>query len=676
MKKEVKIKSLILRNFKGIRSLNIELSDDLTDILGANGTGKTTIADAWMWLLFGKDTNGRSGFEVKTLDKNNNVIQKLEHEVKAVISVDGRDIEISRMLREKWVKNKGSLNSEFSGNTTEYFWDGVPLQQKEFLSKVSGIIEESLFKLLTNPFAFDSLKWQDKRTLLIELVGGVSDSDLAQGNTAYEELLKKLSDGKDIEQYKKQIAASIKKAKDELKLIPSRIDEVDRSKPDAINFEALENELKVEQIKLTGIDEKINDSNKAFQSELDKVRAKRVELNDLVSKVELIESDTRKESEKRCTPDTSEIDSLRSKLTDKESELKEYEDALKTLETKKEGIQSNISQIESDIVKKREEWNAENATEFKLDESDCKCPTCNRELDDIDSKKAELEASFKENKSKKLNAINSSGKQLASELQSYKEQSTKTAERIEKGSKTIESIKSTIKDLKEQIESIPASDETLDVEDVYIELLASNKDIESLKAKISNLRAELQKEPKADNEALIKERQSILDVIDGIKTKLQAKDQIKRADDRISELEKQEKELAQQIADVEKEEFVIENFIKHKIEHLEGKINAKFKMVNFKMFDVQINGGLNETCEALIDGVPFSNANTASRINAGLSIIQALSDYYGISCPVWIDNAESVTNTMLIDSQLIRLYVNDEYDKVSVLSNKPINQSA
>lgn len=667
--KKVLIKKLSLLNFKGIKSLTIDVNEEITEIYGDNATGKTTVADAWSWLLFGKDTQGRSDFDVKTLDKNNNVIPKLDHEVTALLIIDGDEIEISRILREKWVKKKGSLEAEFSGNTTEYFWDGVPCQKKEFDLKINKIVNEDVFKLITNPFAFDSLKWQDRREKLMEIAGGVSDQEIAGTNPAYLELIEKLSDEKSLDDYKKQVLASVRKAKDELKMIPSRIDEVFRSMPEKIDFEALQSELNAENANLSSVDEKINDASKAFQAELDKVRAKKIEINNLKSEIELIENNARKEAEKRCTPDTTELDSLQSKLNEKKDELKSLESAKETLDRKLKGCKDEIPVIEKLIEDRRSEWYQINAEEFVMDEKDCICPTCQRafETDDIEAKRAELKASFDKDKADRMARVQRIGKEDSNVLEDLKVSIKTTEERLSKGVEKIKEVKSEIQKLTDQIDYINGQETTTqDPNEIYELLIAENREIKSKKSDLEKLQSQITEDPKADNKELIQERQTIIEGIDKIKAQLQTKEQIERANKRIAELEAQEKELAQQIADVEREQFTIENFIKHKIDQLEGKINSKFKGVKFKLFNIQINGGLDETCEALIDGVPFSIANNAARINAGLSIINTLCEFYGIRVPVFIDNAESITKIADTDSQLIKLIVSEEHKELTI----------
>lgn len=132
--------------------------------------------------------------------------------------------------------------------------------------------------------------------------------------------------------------------------------------------------------------------------------------------------------------------------------------------------------------------------------------------------------------------------------------------------------------------------------------------------------------------------------------------------------------MAQQIANVEKEQFVIENFIKAKVDALENVVNSKFKFVKFKMFDELINGGVVECCEVLVDGVPYRDCNTASKINAGIDVINELSEYYSVSAPIFLDNRESVTNVIPTKSQLINLFVAEYVPSVGVYTKYQLEE--
>ncbi|MES2796701.1 MAG: AAA family ATPase [Bacteroidota bacterium] len=668
--KTIQILSISLTNFKGLRNQKIVFNKN-TDIFGANGTGKTTIMDAFLWMLFGKDSTDRKNFEIKTLDKLNVVIPQIEHEVSAIILVDDVKIEISRILSEMWPKKKGSNVAEFSGNKTEFYWDGVPMQEKTFQEKVSTILDETVFKMITNPLAFNAMKWQDQRNVLVDIAGTISDEDLAAGNSEYEKLIAELTNGKTLSDYEKQILASIKKAKEDLKMIPARIDEVSKSKPETHDFVNLKVSLGLKETELKKVDESIQNKNSAFDGLLEEINKKKSKANGIKSDIETIESNARRDSKQNNTPDTSALDSKKRELASNESDLKIATNGLNTLNSKVVTINTEINNTEAKIVAKRNDWGVENAKELTFNDDDFHCPTCKRDVEagDVENKKTEMLINFKTGKANNLERIQLQGKALSDEKESFQKELKTLQERISNANTYIGVLQTTIINLKSEIETETSKitpTESVDEESVYQQLLSGNHQYQDKKIELKNILATIDEVPKVDISELQTQRAAIVQEIDNIKSNLRNEDQIKAVDDRVKVLEKEQKDLAQQIANVEKTQFVIEKFNKLKIDTLESKINEKFKFVKFRMFKSQINGGETECCDALIDGVPFSDANTASKINAGLDIINTLCEFYQVTAPIFIDNRESIIDVIELNSQLINLIVSGDDKKLRV----------
>lgn len=659
--KRIQIIEITLKNFKGIRSLTIPFHKE-TNIYGDNGTGKTTIFDAFTWLFFGKDSGNRKDFEVKTLDKDNIVIPKIEHEVAAVIEVNGESISIRRILKENWVKKRGSLEPEFSGNVTDYYWNDVPLQQKAYQDKISNILDESVFKMITNPLAFNALKWQDRREALIKIVGDVSNEEIANGDTNYEKLISQLRNGKSLEDYRKQIHASVKKAKEDLKAIPTRIDEISKSMPESYDFVQLEAILNAKLVEITAVDGQIANKSSAFDAKLTEINRKKLAANTIKNEIASIEFEAGRKAKQDTTPDTSALKKLKSKLQSLSDDLTTATIGMNSLSTKKENLDKQLLKADEDIIHKRKQWEAVNKKNLIFDDNAFCCPTCKRdfEADDIEEKKSEMKANFIKDKQSKLSAISSQGKALSEEKSALQQEHDKLLERLDKGHEHISKIKEDIENLKSDIqteESNIAPNDDLQEELVYESILSFNPDYKAKKAQLKELEGSIEEVPVVDTTALKNQKAALQSEVDSIKAKLHNKERIKAVNARKNELQEEESRLAQQIVDVEKEQFIIENFNKLKIDMLEAKINSKFRFVKFKMFDTQINGGEVESCEALIDGVPFSDANTASKINAGLDIINTLCDYYQVTAPIFIDNRESVVELIETESQVINLIV-------------------
>jgi DNA repair exonuclease SbcCD ATPase subunit len=673
--KKIAIQSMTLKNFKGIKSLEIPFAH-CSDIYGDNGTGKTSIFDAFTWLLFGKDSHDRSKFNIKTLDSNNKVIPKLEHEVSAKILIDGELIEIRRMLRESWVKKKGSTIPELKGNETQYFWNDVPKKQKEFQDKVSEIVDEKLFKLLTNPLAFNSINWKDGRNILINIVGEVSIDhiidklDSKHDKDLVDNLIALLNQNKSVDDLKKETNFKKKKFKDELDMIPSRIDEVNTNMPEARSQELIDEDQKANDELKSFNNSLINNKSKAFDEEISKRNKQKEGINSVDQEIKAIERDAtnnannqvndfiNKNKGEDLSPERSSIDI---KLRNKNSDILSIEGSIST----KKG---NLEKIKGELADLVTKWKTKNAEEFKFDNSEeNKCPTCQRDFDDyvLEQKVSEMRKKFNEEKASQLAIIESSGdNKKADKLRIEGEIKSLEADlQTEKG--MLEKIKADDKSLKAREDAIESGSNKVappKAETIYQEILSADKKYQDLKADHKKKQDAFNSlgEIKIDNDALLEEKRLIEVQDQKLNTdriNLQNKG---KAEKRIKELEDRENELSQSIADLEKSEYIIEEFIKNKVTLLEDKINSLFSFVNFKLFDIQLNDGLNECCEALINGVPFSDANTASKINAGIDIINTLNNHYKVSAPIFIDNRESVVKLIDSESQLISLIVSEK----------------
>jgi DNA repair exonuclease SbcCD ATPase subunit len=691
--KQISIKSMLLANFKGIQNLNIDFSSQ-TQILGANGTGKTTIFDAFTWLLFGKDSTDRKDFNIKNTVETD--LNRKEHEVTAIVLVDGVEVILKRVYKEKWQKTRGSEEQEFKGNETEFYYNEVPCSQTEYNAKINSILPETVFKMLTSPTFFNSdstsWTWKNRREILTKMAGEFTDIDLInemmndKNKSQLDALINAINQGKNIDEYKAQIANSVKKAKEDLKGIPTRIDEVLKGMPEKEDFTSLEKELETTKTELDSVDKQISDVQLAFQSKLDAVKAEKVKINNLESEIQTIETNASKEAKERIAPDNSKLTKLVAEKDDKSRELQGYQNGLATLEAKKStlesklsGIKNRIQVVETERTEKRNLFNKINAEEFNFDNSTSCCPTCKRDFEPetIEAKKTEVLENFRKDQTARLERVRTDGhalkneqEGLEAEVKSVEAEITSNNERISNGKTAIETAKKELQTIIDNIDlensnlSQNSDEQSFDV--LYKSILDLDTNYQDKLIMLEGMKASLVEEPTTDNSELNAKRTELNSKIDNIKAQLLTKTEIEKAESRITELKTEEKKLSQQVADVEKLEFAIQGFEKFKSDKTEEAVNSKFKMVKFRMFETQINGGLKATCEALVNGVPFSDANTASKINAGVDVINTLSEFYECNAPIFIDNRESVTQIIDTESQLISLVVSPKNKKLLV----------
>lgn len=635
--KKVRIKTLSLTNFKGIKSQTINMVD-VTRIYGDNATGKTTIVDAFTWLLFGKDSQDKKDFNIKTLDKNNNVIHKLDHEVTGVLEVDNREVTLRRCYKEKWVTRRGSADAELSGHETLFFWNDVPLQAGEYQDKINELLSENLFKLITSPLYFNNMKWQDRRNILVNISGNVDDATVASRRKEFQTLLNKI-EGKSIEEYRKEIAMRKKKLRAELDTIPARIDEQERTKPPVSDWDKLQESIDTLFKAVEIIDAELEDESKKYQGIYTQKAEREKKIGNMKMELSGIEFKARQEFQNQMNQKQANIDKVK-------SDIKRIELDMQQSEANVLRSQAKVNELIKKIESLRAQWNQVNSTTLVIDESENFCPTCKQELpeDTIQEKRSTMVANFNENKAKKLADISAEGKALREQIDKIQSPSDDDYEAL---GKSLEDAHEWLKKA-EQIKVTSVND-----------ILGSSEKYAILSKEIAELESTPAVDVTLDNRDLKIKRSGLVDRINALKEQMSAKKQIVICEERIEELKRQESAFAQQLADLESDEFIISEFIRAKVDFLELRINAMFTGVQFKLFETQLNGGLVECCDTLVNGVPWIDANNAAKINSGIEIINVLSDHYGVTAPIFIDNSESITSINRTSAQRIELYVSE-----------------
>jgi exonuclease SbcC len=632
---QLRLKSLALWNFKGIRDLKLTDLGNEVNISGRNESGKTTIMDAFTFCLFGKDSEDTKDFSIKTLDSNNEPMHRAEHSVTAVLSVDGMDSKFKRIYKEKWVKKRGEENEEFSGHETTYFVNEVPLSQREYQEKVENIIPENLFKQITNPAYFNSMKWDARRAMLFKMAGDVQDNDVIAVHQEFADFLNILS-GKTFEEYKRELAAKRKLLKDSISGIPVRIEEVNRLILPEPDNDAISADMAKYNTRISEIDTLASSAAKKFDKKNTDNQAKQNQIFEIKRQISRLEF----EDKSKAQSGNDDVILAKNKLSDTVRRIKEE------IQVQEESVKFKTARklsIETENTGLRNQWAELNAKVIVFDPADTLCPVCKRGYDPdiIETKQAEMTANFNTDKASKLQVITNKGQSNTVELK-----------RIEK---ELTDLSDKITGLRESYTSKSAELNAVVIPETPA--IVTNPQIKVLQEDVKTLEASIEPLTKTDNTALTTEKNGIIIILEGLKKQLMVKENNDKHKERITELSTQLKSLSQQLASLEKQEFQCDNFTRAKIGMVEDKINAMFDYVKFKMFNLQINGGLDEVCETLINGVPYSDANRAARINAGISIINTLCKHYDIYAPCIIDNAEAANTLIPTKGQMIKLYV-------------------
>lgn len=653
---QIKLLNIILKNFKGVKDFSLDLQAENVKVYGDNATGKTTIFDGFIWLLFDKDSQNRKDFQIKTLSNSGKGLHGLEHEVEGVFLIDGKELSLRKVFSEKWTKKRGAAQAEFSGHTTDYYIDGVPAKKKEYVDRVASLVNEDIFKLLTSPSYFnEQLKWQDRRKVLLEICGDITDAEVIASNVKLSKLPSILGN-RSIEDHRKVIAAKRAEINKELDRIPIRIDEVQRTVPDIseINEQEIHDEI-------TFLKNQTNDKEQEFlriqngsevTEKQKQLREAQMELMDIKNDHQQANYSKTNEKQKQFYEVKNQLDSLKHNRQVNQREV--------------ESFRNMVTSKETEIDNLRNKWRAINDETFEQHQTSC--PTCGQALpaEQIE----ESISRFNLEKSQKLETINLNGKQLANQLSELKSEVESHEVALEMREKEITDKENELIAIQQELEAIKAATTDVTQSDNY---QAKQKQIEQINQAIEELK-----------QSSFSAAEAVKQAINGFKTEIARLEQdnakfaqVQMVEKRVQELLEQEEKLAKEFEEIEQQLFLTEEFIRTKVNLLEEKINSKFKYARFNLFKTNINGGLEEICETTYKGVPYSGGlNNAARINVGLDIINTLSEHYGVSAPIFVDNSEAVTSLIDIDSQVISLVVSEADKKLRVEYPRQLNREA
>lgn len=628
----MKIKSILLQNFKGCKNATYTFDGNNVTVCGANGSGKTTIFDAFTWLLFGKDSLDNAKFEIRPLDKDGKQIDNVEICVAATLEIDGKEVELKKTQRQNWVKKRGSEHPVLQGNVNEYEIDGYPRSEKDYKEYINGIVSDDLFKILTNPTYFPNMPWKDQRATIMKFASEISDVDLATEDSRFAELMPEIEKAPSTDDIKNKYQKSLNELKKKQIELPVRIDEISNSKVDidVAELELLKNGLN-EQI--ADVKSKIADTDKQFE-EYQKLSDGIMELkfaeSDLVRKANEDNIKARREIEDKIADKKFLVSRVKKTISDKEKEI---------------ALNNNvIKHYETELNKARDEWNAEKEREF--DENSLNCPYCKQEYPN--EKKDELRLDFQFHKEAMLNKITEKGNKAKELLDNEKATLERLKKELPEHEKSLDMLNNAIASLEKQLSELPESIDVTET-DEYKAIQSQIAEKEQAMSQMNNadeMRKALNYELECSQTQLIE-----------CEKKIAMSQKNIEIDERICELQEEQRITAQKIADVEKMLYLLDEFIKYKLDKISDSINSQFEMVNFILFKSQLNGGIAETCECQYNGIPFGSLNSAARIQCGLDIIRTLQRMYGVFVPVFVDNRESCTNIPTMDCQVISLVV-------------------
>lgn len=658
---QIKLKKLVLQNFKGCEVRTVNFSDQ-TKISGANATGKSTIADAWTWLLFNKDSAGSEKFQVRPLDAGGKQVDNVEIMVEGMLDADGKEIVLKKVQKQIWRKKRGTDVAELQGNENLFEINGYPKSEKDYKEYISDLVSEELFKLITSPQAFVSLPWKKQRDILMRLVNNVSDVEIAQSDTQFTVLIPELEQASTDDIQKKYTKALNIWKKKQVE-IPARIDELSKQLVDidVAELELQRNYLREQIIETEHQQEDSEAAIKEYDKHSNEILRLKGEMREISDKANHSLNEERRAIQNRKDEAQRGFKDSRQKIQMTELDIARCKEAIERQEKEKKHLQ--------------DEWRAERAKTFpeyeelpKLTEDDLVCPTCGQALpeerkqekiarhgqDEEDHRRA-YEAdrqAFEANKKDALALITQKGNAAVASIKDKQEELKRLEADLEQAKADSMRFNKEESEAMEALSKLPIHAD-----------LSDNQEYEALQLQVSKMEEALRSMGTgADYRSQLRIKLSGLrEELSAVEKNIASADNT-AVEERIAELQEEQREVGQKVADQEKMIFLLESFIRAKMNRISESINAKFNTVSWKLFANQINGGMKETCECMVNGVPYSSLNNGHKIIAGLDIISSLSELYGVTAPVFIDNAEALNdfNIPEMDCQMILLKVSDD----------------
>lgn len=661
----IRITRLELTNFKCFKSKEFKFDSHITTIRGRNGAGKTTIADAILWCLFGKNAAGQSSFSIKTHDEHGNDIPHLDHSVEMVLETSDANITLKRTLKETWIKKRATSEQVLKNNTTEYLVNGEAVTAKDYEKYISELIPEEIFRAITNPLHFLSLKWQVQREFLAKMVGDIDNNDIVGDS----EELKSLSteESKDIIAYLKHLSYQIKQVKDKLDKIPVRLEEQNKALPEKLDWDALKMDMDKAKQELAEVDKNILAIRSGNADEVKRADIRK-QLQEHSRSLTVIESRTREFIAVKENQKNQAVAEASRKFNSLVTSQRDLEQAITSFESCKKRCLETLDQCEREAQQIRDEWAQNLSRTLNFTDSECICPTCGQYLP---------EEQVAEKRKKAEENLNTDKARIKSELTQKADRVKATRSEAEKMIAGYDQKKSeaekNLADIKEQINKVFSEKAKLEKEQVptYTELLAQDKEYQRLLAYGKTLNDAMDATYTGDDEViqqqlkdLSQQKQTISEEVSRLSSQLSTKSQYEKIQALIEGIEKEQKDLIEQLSDLERREDIARQYQDRQNEILEERINQHFSLVRWKMFRIVNNGGdsfKEPYCECYSpDGSAYHDgANKAMRLNMGLDIINTLCRHYAITAPIVIDNSESSLNIIPTASQQIRLEVFD-----------------
>lgn len=626
------LKSLDLVHFKCFNVLHLDFHEGVNNIYGENAAGKTSVYDALTWLLFNKDSAGGARPDIKPHGAPAGTMP----EVTAVLEVDGEPIKLRKVLREKWEKPRGSSIERYAGDTRDYYIDDVPLAENEYKRRIAELIDERQFKLLTDVWAVTKgMHWKDRRALLAEICGLPEDRELLATAPQFAELNEKVG-RRTVDEYKSVLMKQRKDMNANLNTLPVRVDECSRmvSELENLDFAAAHAEsdrLQAERDRVQGELVKLTNNTLAAQA--------RNELGALQNQFRELETENNAHLASQRVPVEDKTDELCRALSERKQDVDRLQ---RTIDHEKQYIADGETRLND----YRARWRAIDAEEF----TETVCPTCHQPLPA--EQVAEAREAFAAYQQQRKGALLEDSKLVKQGIAAAQER--------------LASAETALKSAQDEVQKAQIA---LDSYTPPVEVVPENlPDYDRRKGAILTLIADAEKRLDRVSSDTEQERRRLETALSAVTTEKLTHDAVLAKEQtladtrrRIADLQAEQRTAAAEMEKMDRLIAMCEEFTRYRVQAITESVNSKFRLTRWRLFTEQVNGGLADCCEPMdSNGTAFEGTNNAMKINIGMDIIDTLSEFYGVRVPLFVDNAESVTQLQPIGSQVVRLVVSEQ----------------
>ena len=639
---KVKIKRIELTDFKGVRNAKYEFGDK-TKISAENGTGKTTIADAFYWLFADKNYSLVSNPNIRPNDG-----RECTPTVIAELDIEGKPVIVAKMQKCKIGKPDENGVSKTSLTNT-YEVNSVPKSERDFKEYLSDLgVDFNKFLQLSHPDVFvagmnEKKTREQMRNTLFEMAGTISDLEIAKMSAETKEVAE-LFENYTKEEIEAMQNATLRKIKEnygkEGEILRAKIEGLESAK---VDIDVAEYELGkraiVELIK----------SNKAKQEDNSKLLEEKQKISDGILELQFELNDLQRKANEE---NFAEREELNRKISDKKFLVRKTKDTI--VETKQMigFTNQNIDTLKQNLSVARNDWKSANERVF--DENSLVCTYCGQEYPI--EKKEQLKADFESHKAEELKRATDFGNKTKEMLDKEKKRLEELEKELLEHEQSLEMLNSAIADLEKQLSELP---QIIDI--------SEREDVKAIKAQIAEKEKAMQSSNSADEirSQLKAELEELQKQYNEFECQIAKASNNVEIDEQISELRAKQGEYEQSKADCEKILYQLSLVSRKKNELLTEEINKHFNIVKWKLFDYQKNGGYVDCCIPLIDDRQFgTSTNKGREILAKLDIISGLQKFFGQSYPVFLDNAESLSeqtiNRIDMDCQLVMMSVSED----------------